>query len=311
MTKACRAWLLSAACLCAANAQVPPKEDPVIAVDVQLVNILCTVRDGKGAFIKGLAKDDFEVLEDGRPREITHFAREADSPLIVALLLDVSGSVSGILTTEKTAARRFFAEVMRPGDQALLAGFAESIGVWQELTRSLATALGALGRIAYLGAEPGTRPGAGTRLHDAVVRVATEKLRGIVGRKTMVLITDGEDNGSFANGAAALKAAQEADVVVYAIHYQDPSSLPWVRRFGAAALKELAEPTGGHMFEIDEKFTLEAAFQVIAEEMRNQYALAFRPAGAARDGAFHRLEVRLKDPALKAQARSGYYAAGK
>ena len=105
-------------------------------MDVDLVNVLCSVRDNRGAYVRGLAKEDFELRVDGRPQEVTHFARELDSPLMVALLLDVSGSVSNIIGTEKAAAGRFFSEVLRSADQALLAGFAQYVAVWQDLTPS-------------------------------------------------------------------------------------------------------------------------------------------------------------------------------
>src|SRR5207249_1570730 len=104
-----------------------PGVEGSISVDVDLVNVLCTVRDRRGAAVRDLTRADFEVREDGRRQEITHFAREINSPLTVALLLDVSGSVSSIIGIEKQAAARFFAEVLRPTDKAALVGFAERI----------------------------------------------------------------------------------------------------------------------------------------------------------------------------------------
>jgi Ca-activated chloride channel family protein len=288
----------------------PPKPAATIAVDVELVNLLCTVRDYRGAYVNDLAKSDFEVREDGKRQEITHFAREVNSPMTVALLLDVSGSVERVLDAEKAAAKRFFAEVIRPGDQALLAGFAQLIAVWQDLTPSsadLQTALekaGPFHATAYQTLE--TRPRGGTLLYDAIALVAEQKLRKLPGRKTMVVITDGLDNGSIATVGKALKAAVEADAVVYAIHYEDEAAPAYGS--GMITLQRLSEPTGGQAFHVSAKLPLEAVFKTITEEMRNQYALGYPPPNANKDGRYHSLEVKLSKSGLKVQARTGYFA---
>ena len=283
----------------------PPRKASTIAIDVDLVNVLCTVRDRRGAHVKGLSRADFEVREEGRPQPITHFAGEADTPLAVALLLDVSGSVSNILPVEKAAATRFFREVLRPGDRAMLAGFAEVVAVWQDLIapgKPLEEAIDRAGPV-QLPADKPVRPSAGTLLYDAVNLVARDKLKGAPGRKVMVLITDGLDLGSQFKPQDAVKAAQEADAVIYAIHY-DQNVLG---NDGMKALEKLAEPTGGRAFHVDEKTTLEAVFAAIQEEMRNQYSIGFRPPEAAKDGAYRRIEVKVSKPGVKVQARHGYY----
>src|ERR1700681_1215030 len=204
--------------ICAQILLNPPKDASVITVDVDLVNVLCSVRDKHGAYVKDLSKDDFEIKEDGHRQEIRHFAREVDSPLTVALLLDVSGSVSAIIGAEKSAAARFFSEVLRPGDKALLVGFAQLIAVWQEFTPSAERLAEALARAGPFEMTPGQteyRPRGGTLLYDAVNLVARDRLTKQPGRKTMVLITDGEDNGSLVNLETAAKAAQQSDAVVY------------------------------------------------------------------------------------------------
>ena len=297
----------------------PPQPD-VIRVDVDLVNVLCSVRDKHGAYVKGLRKEDFALRVDGHPRPITNFAPEVASPLTVALLLDVSGSVAAVIPDEKAAARRFFSEVLRPGDKAMLAGFAELIAVWQDLTPSVGVVQAALGRAAPFQYTPEqrleTRPRGGTLLYDAVTLVATNKLKPVTGRKTIVLITDGDDNGSIATAKKAVQAAQEADAVIYGIRYQDrgfslrfgtggPQAIPLVS--GLGNLVHLAEPTGGRAFDAMRDTGLEGAFNAISEEMRNQYGLGFTPAEPAGKGGFHKLEIRLRPPGLQAQARAGYY----
>jgi VWFA-related protein len=297
----------------------PPKPD-VIRVDVELVNVLCSVRDKHGAYVKDLRKEDFELRVDGHPRPITNFAPEVASPLTVALLLDVSGSVVAVIPDEKAAAGRFFSEVLRPGDRAMLAGFAELIAVWQDLTPSVEVVQAALGRAAPFQRTPDqrleTQPRGGTLLYDAVTLVANNKLKPLTGRKTIVLITDGDDNGSIATWKKAVQAAQEADTVIYGIRYQDrgfgmrlgmagPQSIPLDS--GLSSLAHLAEPTGGRAFDAMRDTGLEGAFNAIGEEMRNQYGLAFHAEEEAGKGEFHKLEIRLRRPGLKAQARAGYY----
>lgn len=281
------------------------KNPGVIHVDVDLVNVLCSVRDRGGAWARGLTREDFEVREDGKPRTITHFAADTDSPLTVALLVDVSGSVADILDVERAAARRFLDEVLRPGDQALIGGFSSTIPIWQDLTGSLAELQVGVERVSS-GSDivtEGVHPRGGTLLYDAVDLVASRKLARLSGRKTLVLITDGMDNGSKVSVDQATKSAQQADAVVFAIHYAPRS---YGASNGKRPLEKLSEPTGGRTFSVSEKMPLERAFAEIADEMRHQYSLGFTP--EKRDGEFHKLEVKVKRPGTKAASRSGYYA---
>jgi VWFA-related protein len=294
----------------------PPPPPDVIRVDVELVNVLCSVRDKRGGYVTGLRQEDFELRVDGRLRPITHFAAEVASPLTVAPLLDVSGSVAAVIPEEKAAAARFFERVLRPGDRAMLAGFAELIAVWQDLTPQVPDVEAALDRARPFDDPPPhrqleTHPRGGTLLYDAVALVAGRKLKPLGGRKTIVLITDGDDVGSIATDAKAIQAAQEADAVIYGIRYLDPAFA--ARRAGRIfdtgldALTRLSEPTGGRTFDAMRKQGLDAAFDEIGEEMRHQYGLGFTPEGPAGRHEFHKLEVRLRRNGLKARARSGYY----
>ena len=286
----------------------PPKAAATISVDVDLVNVLCSVRDKNGSYVKGLQKEDFEVKQDGKRQLLSHFAREVDSPMTVALMLDVSGSVSSIIGVEKSAAARFLGEVLRPGDKSLLVGFAQLIAVWQDLTESkedMSQALEQAGPGALPSGNPELRPRGGTLLYDAVALVASQKLKRLPGRKTIVVISDGEDNGSIAKISEAVKAAHEADAVLYGIHYVDEER--GYSRGGLAALEKLSEPTGGRAFHVSGRVKLEDVFRQIGEEMRNQYGLGFPPPPGAKAGDFHKLEVKTSKAGMKAQARSGYY----
>jgi Ca-activated chloride channel family protein len=301
----CGPLLLPAAAQVVLN---PPKPAGTIVVDVDLVNVLCSVRDKHGAFVKDLSREQFEIREDGRPRPITHFTREVDTPLTVAMLIDVSGSVHNVIDAEKLAAKRFFTEVLRPTDKAMLTGFAELIVVWQDLTSAmpdLQSALDQAGPFNHMLRPAEARPRGGTLLYDAVNLVAGQKLRTLSGRKTMILITDGVDQGSLINSDAAVKTAQQADTVIFGIHYSDGGG---VGATGMHPLRSLAEPTGGRAFHVDKSLTLEQVFTEIGEEMRNQYAIGFTPLDAKKDGSFHKLEIKVLKPGLKPQARNGYYA---
>jgi VWFA-related protein len=294
----------------AAQIELNPAPDPnVIRMDVDLVNVLCTVRDKNGAYVQDLSKNDFAVLDNGRRQTITHFGRQVDTPLTVALLLDVSGSVTNVLDLEKAAAGRFFQNVLRPGDAALLVGFAQYVLVWQDLTSSsdnLQHALEGAGPMEGLPNGPPAR--GGTLLLDAVNLVAARKLKPLPGRKTIVLITDGEDNGSRASLEEVIRAAQQADAVIYGIHYADEESSIGN---GLAVLERMSGPTGGRTFHVDKKMTLERIFAAIEEEMRNQYGLGYAPPEPSKSGAFHKVELKVLKPGLKVQSRDGYYAASK
>jgi VWFA-related protein len=284
----------------------PPRDSGVIRVDVDLVDLLCSVRDKNGAYAGDLTKDDFEVYEDGKRRPVAHFARVVDSPLTVALLLDVSGSVRMILDEERAAGTAFLNSVLRSGDRGMVVGFAEYVVVWQDLTSSPTLLKDALD-----GARPMFRmpdappPHGGTLLYDAVNLVAERKLKRLPGRKTMVLITDGEDNGSRVKLDDAVNTAQQADAVVYGIHYQDNGASYGT---GMSALEKLSGPTGGRTFHVSKKLPLAEIFTAIEEEMRNQYAVGFTPSDSSKPGAFHKVEVRVTKPGLKVQARNGYYS---
>src|SRR5262249_29609544 len=159
-----------------------------------------------------LSREDFTVRDEGKPQPITSFTSELDTPLTVALLLDVSGSLPAILPVEKAAAGSFFHNVLRPGDKAMLVGFAELVAVWQDLTPpgpQLDSALESAGAF-QLAPEHAVHRGDGTLLYDAVNLVARQKLKNLEGRKIIVLITDGLDVGSEVKPQEAVRAAQEA-----------------------------------------------------------------------------------------------------
>src|SRR5258708_29850581 len=195
-----------------APAQDPP--DTPIKVDVDVVNILCTVYDQRGALVTDLKQEDFTVFENGKPQQIRYFARETNLPLTLALLLDVSGSVSRFVELEKNTAARFLEAVLRPDDQALLMGFSSTIILWQDLTPSgprLNAALQRLRSIPFKGLPAEGQPVPLTLLYDALQAAANEKLKNVAGRKAMVIVSDGLDNGSRIKQEAAIAAGWGAE----------------------------------------------------------------------------------------------------
>jgi VWFA-related protein len=296
-----------------------PQDLPTINVSVNVVNILCSVRDAKGALQPNLTKDDFTVAEEGKPQDIKYFARETDLPLTLGLLVDVSGSERNMIEIEKRAADQFFGKVLRKQDMAFLMSFGSEAELLQDSTNSVALLRRGLDNLKLRTGATGPLPSPvptinqprGTVLFDAVYLAATDMLRSEVGRKAVVLITDGVDEGSRVKLTEAIEAAQKSDLIIYSILYVDPSFYRGQGIMfspGDADLRRMSEDTGGRMFRVDRRTTLESVFQEIQDEMRSQYSIGYVAPDTA-PGTYRRVEVRTKQKGLKVQARKGYYSA--
>ena len=170
-----------------------------IKVDVDVVNVLCTVRGRNGALVTNLEQDSFAIREDGKPQQIRYFERETDLPLTLGLLVDVSGSVRRLVQAEKDTAERFLKQVLRPQDQAMLVGFSSTVKLWQDFTDSpslLVSTLEQLHAIPFRGVPKDGGPAPATLLYDAVHSTAIDKFQSVPGRKAMLVISDGIDIGS-------------------------------------------------------------------------------------------------------------------
>ena len=206
---------------------------------------------------------------------------------------------------------------------AFLISFGAEAELLQDLTNSSRLLRSGLDQLRLNAGVGGFGPGPvptigqprGTILYDAVYLAANEKLRGEVGRKAIVLITDGIDQGSRLKLSEALNMAQRADSIIYSIYYVDPSAYRgrgggiWIG--GAPSnsdLKRMSEETGGHLFHVDRKHTLEDAFKELQEELRTQYSIGYTPTNENKDGGFRKLEIRVRDKDQKVQARKGYFA---
>jgi VWFA-related protein len=296
----------------------PPLEGGTLRVEVDVVSLYATVKDRRGALVTDLEASDFEVREDGRRQEVRYFARETDRPLTLALLFDTSGSQQAVLQEEKEATIRFLRQVLRPSDLALLMTFDTDVFLQQDFTSDVERLEAAVHRTRIHAAGPPgpvqgpfpTAPIAGTRLHDAVFLAAEEKLAGEVGRKAIILITDGQDTGSKVNEKRALEVAQRSDVMIYAVVIADPHLYA---RFGypyegTSVMKRMTRETGGRAIFPRNARDLKEAFDEIAAELRSQYYLGYTPTHRARDGRFRKVEIKVKQGGLRVQARRGYYA---
>jgi Ca-activated chloride channel family protein len=283
--------------------QVPLEEDASsrITLDVTRVNMLFTVSDKKGRFVTNLGKDDFEISEAKKPQSILEFTAESDLPLRIAILIDTSNSIRDRFRFQQEAATDFVNAVIRPGqDKGMLVSFDNSAELVQDLTESAET----LGK-----AIRGLRPGGGTALYDAIYFACREKLMMDQPRdkfrRAMVILSDGEDNDSRYSRDQALEMAHKADVVIYSIS----TNITHNPTDGDKILRYFAEETGGLAFFPFKATDLAQSFENIANELRHQYNLFYRPEPLKADGLYHAVDIRVKGRKdLIVRARHGYYA---
>jgi len=297
--------------------QVPDKDQgkvPVFRKNVTVVNVLCTVKDKHGLLIPNLTKDNFELFEEGKPQTIKYFSNQNDVPITLGLLIDSSKSMERTLPEEKVVASGFLQKVLTNKDLAFVISFDISVDLLQDLTGDMHLLRGGLDKarintntagMAPMG-NPGPVPTAGgsnkgTLLFDAVYLAADEVLSRQVGRKAMIVLTDGEDVGSKLRLKDAIEAAQRADAVAYVLLITDP-----MYPSNHGDMSNLAEQTGGRIITVSHPDKLDKAFAEIAAELRSQYLLGFSSTNPVNDGKFRKLEVKSKD-GYKIQARKGYY----
>ena len=333
---------------------------PKFSSEVKVVNLLATVRDKKGKIINDLGKDDFQLEEDGHPQTIKYFTRETDLPLKLGLLVDTSRSVSQVLPEERTASQNFFDQVLREDkDAAFLIHFDRQVELLQDFTSSRAKLQSSIGEIQpssndsnggggnsgggggpYGGRGGGGRGGhrgGGTQLYDAIYLASDELMQKQTGRKALILLTDGEDNGSKTSLTSAIEAAQRANTLVYAMYFKGeegggnfggfgrgggmggmgrggmgrggPQGYPQQERpDGKKVLEQIAKETGGRMFEVSKKQTVEQIYAQIQEELRNQYNIGYTPSrDASAAGAFHKIQLVANKKDVVVQTREGYY----
>ncbi len=279
----------------------PESGDSTIKVDVRLVNVFVTVTDQRGSPVSNLAKDNFELFEDGKLQKISVFDRESELPLSIVLDIDTSLSTRKDLQLELTSARRFVHAILRPVDGLSLYEFSEIVDQVVPFTSDL--------KIIDHGIER-LHPGAATALYDALF-VGAGALEDRKGRKVMVVITDGGDTVSKSDYKEALRAAQQAEAIVYSIIVVPIEASAGRDTGGEHALIQLSEDTGGKYFYATSLAQLDQAFRSISDELRTQYLLAYYPLQRLADSDFRRIEVKLKglpeSADYKGRHRTGYY----
>jgi VWFA-related protein len=291
-----------------------------LKIDVSVVNLFFNVKDSRGALVPGLGKDAFRVLEDGRPQTIKYFAAEVDQPLTLGILIDTSYSQDRVLPMEKDVGAAFLREVLRPKDLAFLISFDVNVDMLHDFTNSARELNSAMqtarinagtggGGLPGLGGGPVpiSRP-RGTLLYDAIYLAADEKLAKEVGRKAMIILTDGEDQGSRENIKDAIEAAQKSDSICYVLLIADRDFYSGMYG-GDRAMRQLTEQTGGRLINVGKsEKKLKEAFDQIASELRTQYSIGYTPTNQTRDGSFRHVEIKPFQTGLKIQARAGYYS---
>jgi Ca-activated chloride channel homolog len=288
----------------AQQGQQPGAPDAVTTLKKQVneVNVIFTVTDKHGRFVKNLKANDFRVLDDKQPpANIINFASETNLPLRVGLLIDVSNSIRDRFKFEQEAAVEFLSQIVKPRvDQAFTIGFDTTPEVTQDFTDNTEKLSNGV-RI--------LRPGGGTALYDAVYYACRDKLGRLNAqvpvRRAIILITDGEDNQSRVTREEAIEMAQRSEVIIYAIS----TNVSGMKLRGDKVLERMAEATGGRAFFPFKLEDISNYFTEIQEELRSQYLLAYKPPPDFQaDGRFHSIDIFADNKNLHVRAKKGYYA---
>jgi Ca-activated chloride channel homolog len=268
---------------------------------VNEVNVVFTVTDKHGHYVKDLKKADFKIIDDAKPaEEIRSFRAETDLPLQVGLLIDASNSVRDRFKFEQEAAVEFLNQtIRRKYDQAFVVGFDVTPEVTQDFTddtEALSVGVRAL------------RPGGGTALYDALYFACRDKLlksqRSGPVRKAIILLSDGDDNQSHVTREESIEMAQRADVIVYTIS----TNLSGSGGHGDKVLQRIADATGGRSYVPFQLTEVANAFAAIQEELRSQYAISYKPAEFRTDGRYRTIQILAQEKGLHVRSRHGYYA---
>lgn len=310
----------------------PAESNPTatLKVNVNLVSLYFTVRDKHNGLIPTLAKSDCGILEDKTPQTIKNFSAETDLPLTLGILVDTSGSQERVLPLEQQAADNFLRSLMRQKDEAFVVSFDVNVNLEQDFTNNVSQLQRAIDKTEIntaggngAGGVPGIGGGPvpvhgtpkGTLLYDAVAQVSNDKIRSETGRKALILLTDGEDEGSITKPNEAIEAAQKANSIIYVILIADRPFYGYggfnLGYTGDMQMRKLTEETGGRVINVGNNGKkMEDAFAQIEEELRTQYLASYTPTNNRLDGSYRKLDISCKGDGLKVQARKGYYAIG-
>ena len=297
MKQVATAGLLLVLCL----VSVAQEPDTTFKVDVKLVNVFVTVTDEHGAPIASLKKDNFELKEDGHEQKIAVFDKESALPLSIVLAIDTSLSTRKDLPLELASARRFAHAILRPVDALSLYQFSETVSELTSFTSDLKVIDRGIDRI---------RLGSATALYDALF-LGSQALEPRVGRKVMVVITDGGDTMSKVDYQEAVRAAETAEAILYSIIIVPIEASAGRDTGGEHALIQLSADTGGRYFYASSLSQLDEAFHQISDELRTQYLLAYYPSQRLSDSDFRRIHVTVAglpaESGFRVRHRTGYY----
>ncbi len=304
----------------AQDAQQDQQSVETLKVRVNVVQLFFNVKDKKGALIPDQKKEDFEIFEDGKPQTIKYFTAESNLPLTLGIMIDSSGSQTRVLEMEKEVGGSFLSSILRDKDEAFVISFDVNVDLLQDFTNDVHLLKAALnkakintggggGSVPGLGGGPiPTSSPRGTLLYDAVYLASHDELSHEVGRKAMILLTDGEDQGSQEHIKDAIEAAQKADAICYVLLIADRGFYGFGGYSGDSEMKKLSAETGGRVIEVGNKMDkLRDAFDQIAKELRSQYNIGYTPTNNQLDGTFRKIEIKSKN-GYKIQSRNGYYA---
>ena len=299
-----RRWLLAILMMAAAAAGVHAQQTFRTVTDLVLLTI--TVTDGSNRLVAGLEQEDFQVFEDNVPQDITNFSRQPQ-PIALSLVIDTSASMEGKLAIAQEAAMGFIRR-MGPDDRAQIIDFDSQSRILQDFTADREGLEKAIKR---------TEAGGSTSLHNAVYTSITElkRIRRESGpeirRQAIVLLSDGEDTSSIVPYEDVLDLAKRSEVVIYAIGLREKVKEGAVRSTGFKQadydLKQLSSETGGRAFTADDAVQLPAIYSQIADELANQYSLAYMSKNNKRDGAWRKILVRTVRPSMIARTKAGYF----
>ena len=292
--------------------QAPAEEAPTLRVTSRVVALSAVVHGKDNEPVEGLTKDDFELKADGKDVPIRYFSLAEELPLTLALLVDTSGSQSTLIGDEVVGSDVFFQTMLgRPQDRATLLRVDAQVTELVAMTNSTSRL-----HLGLLGLSARSATANGTRLQDAIYAVSGSTLAKQTGRKAIIILSDGGDNGSRKSLADAIHESQQYNVQIYCIDYSVFNfamdlnhSLSGVHAgsvdAGAEILKKLAEQTGGRMYTVG-KMSLRAIYEQIGRDLRTQYELGYTPPPDLKPGSFHKLELRTRDRKLAVQARTGF-----
>jgi Ca-activated chloride channel family protein len=285
-----------------------------IRVDVNLATVAFTVRDADGALVDTLTKDDFEILEDTVPQKIAYFARSADVPLTLGLIVDASGSQEHFAKKHQGDLEVFLKEVLDTRDRAFLVGFGNHIRLVSDFSHSSSELVESWKRYEkdtqkFPEIGPPENRDLGTAFYDSIYYPVTEKLGKEEGRKALLMFSDGEDNSSSHDMMSAIDAAQGTNVLVYTIRYTERAhgKLTARNQYGIRVMDRIAKETGGAAIDagsIDPR----TYFHQIAEELRTSYELAYYPTNDKKDESFRKIVIRAKREGLRVRSKTGYFS---